>query len=202
MRGVGGVAGVLAVHAHPDDETLTMGATLAHYAAAGARVTLVTCTLGQLGEVMVPQLAHLSPDQLGECRRGELAAAMAELGVSDHRLLAGGRWRDSGMVWVRPGIAGVAPDADPRSFALADVDEAAAALVDVIIQVRPRAGVTYDPAGGYGHPDHVQAHRVTMRAVALAGARGRRWPRSTGCAPRARGPSASARPCRPTTRRP
>ena len=168
VRGVGGVGGVLAVHAHPDDETLTMGATLAHYAAAGVRVTLVTCTLGQLGEVMVPELAHLTPDQVGEHRRGELAAAMAELGVTDHRLLAGGRWRDSGMVWVRPGIAGVAPDADPRSFALADVDEAAAALVEVIAQVRPRAVVTYDPAGGYGHPDHVQAHRVTMRAVALA----------------------------------
>ena len=96
VRGVGGgVGGVLAVHAHPDDETLTMGATLAHYAAAGVRVTLVTCTLGQLGEVMVPELAHLTPDQVGEHRRGELAAAMAELGVTDHRLLAGGRWRDS-----------------------------------------------------------------------------------------------------------
>ena len=170
----GGSGGLLLVHAHPDDETLTTGATMAHYAASGARVTLVTCTLGQLGEVIGPELAHLTPDEVGEHRRGELAAAMTALGVRDHRLLAGGRWRDSGMVWVRPGIAGVAPDADPRSFALADVDEAAAALVEVIAEVRPRAVVTYDPGGGYGHPDHVQAHRVTMRALALAGAQG--WP--------------------------
>lgn len=160
--------GLLFVHAHPDDETLATGATMAAYAAAGAQVTLVTCTLGQLGEVLVPELAHLAPDQLGEHRRGELAAAMAELGVTDHRLLAQGRWRDSGMVWLAPGIAGVAPDADPRSFALADVEEAAAALADVLAEARPRAVVTYDPGGGYGHPDHVQAHRVTMRAVELA----------------------------------
>lgn len=159
---------MLFVHAHPDDETLATGATMAAYAAAGAQVTLVTCTLGQLGEVLVPELAHLSPDQLGEHRRGELAAAMAELGVTDHRLLAQGRWRDSGMVWLAPGIAGVAPDADPRSFALADVEEAAAALADVLAQTRPRAVVTYDSGGGYGHPDHVQAHRITMRAVELA----------------------------------
>ena len=141
---------------------------MAAYAEAGVRVTLVTCTLGQLGEVIVPELAHLGPDEVGEHRRGELAAAMAALGVADHRLLAGGRWRDSGMVWVRPGIAGVGPDADPRSFALADLDEAASAVAEVIAQVRPRVVVTYDPGGGYGHPDHVQAHRVTMAAVRLA----------------------------------
>ena len=163
--------GLLLVHAHPDDETLTTGATMARYAAAPVPVTLVTCTLGQCGEILVPQLAHLSPDELGEHRRDELALAMRELGVPDHRLLADGRWRDSGMVWVRPGIAGVAPDADPRAFALADVDQAAAALVEVLAQTRPRAVVTYDPGGGYGHPDHVQAHRVTMRALDLVGDR-------------------------------
>ena len=167
VPGGDGVGGLLLVHAHPDDETLNTGATMARYAAAGVPVTLVTCTLGQCGEVMSPGL-DLTPDQVGEHRRGELAAAMAELGVTDHRLLGDGRWRDSGMVWVRPGIAGVAPGADPRSFALADVEEAAAALAPVLAQVRPRAVVTYDPGGGYGHPDHVQAHRVTMRAVALA----------------------------------
>lgn len=163
--------GLLLVHAHPDDETLTTGATMARCAAAGVPVTLVTCTLGQLGEVIGPAPGR-TPDELGEHRRGELAAAMAELGVTDHRLLAGGRWRDSGMVWVRPGIAGVAPGADPRSFALADLDRAAAALLEVVAQVRPRAVVTYDPGGGYGHPDHAQAHRVTMRALDLAAARG------------------------------
>lgn len=163
-----GRGGVLLVHAHPDDETLATGVTMARYAAAGVPVTLVTCTLGQCGEVLLPGL-DLTPDQLGERRLAELAAAMVALGVTDHRLLAGGRWRDSGMVWLRPGIAGVAPDADPRSFALADVDEAAAALVPVLAELQPRAVVTYDPGGGYGHPDHVQAHRVSMRAVQLAG---------------------------------
>lgn len=162
-----GTGGVLAVHAHPDDETITTGATMARYAAAGVPVTLVTCTLGQRGEIMVPELAQLTPQQLGEHRRGELAAAMAVLGVRDHRLLADGRWVDSGMVWLEPGIAGVAPDADPQAFGLADLDEAAHALLEVMRQVRPRAVVTYDPQGGYGHPDHVQAHRVTMRAAEL-----------------------------------
>ena len=159
--------GLMLVHAHPDDETLTTGGTMAHYAAAGVPVTLVTCTLGQQGEIVPPELASLTPDQLGEHRRGELTEAMRALGVRDHRLLVGGRWRDSGMVWVRPGIAGVAPDADPLSFALADVDEIAEALVQVLDDVRPRAVVTYDPDGGYGHPDHIQAHRTTMRAVEL-----------------------------------
>ena len=155
------------MHAHPDDETLTTGATMARYAAAGVPVTLVTCTLGQCGEILPPG-PDLSPDQLGEHRRGELAAAMVELGVTDHRLLGGGRWRDSGMVWLSPGIAGVNPDVDPRAFALADVDEAAAELLPVLALLKPRAVVTYDPGGGYGHPDHVQAHRVCMRAVELA----------------------------------
>jgi len=164
--------GVLLVHAHPDDESITTGATMARAVAAGVPVTLVTCTLGQRGEIMAPQLAHLTPQQLGEHRLGELTAAMGELGVRDHRLLAGGCWHDSGMVWLAPGIAGTAPDAGPSSFALAGVDEAAAALLEVVEGVRPRAVVTYDPGGGYGHPDHVQAHRVTMRAVELAARRG------------------------------
>ncbi|HEX8496866.1 MAG TPA: N-acetyl-1-D-myo-inositol-2-amino-2-deoxy-alpha-D-glucopyranoside deacetylase [Actinomycetales bacterium] len=188
-----GSGGLLLVHAHPDDESLTTGATMARYAAHGVPVTLVTCTLGQRGEISAPDLAHLTPDELGEHRRGELAAAMRALGVADHRLLGGGRWRDSGMVWLRPGIAGVAPDADPRSFALAGLDECAASLLEVIADVRPRAVVTYDPNGGYGHPDHVQAHRVTMRAVELAAQRGSgpdraywiRTPRSTALRERA-----------------
>lgn len=158
---------LLLVHAHPDDESIGTGATMARYAAAGVPVTLVTCTLGQCGEILPPG-PDLSPDQLGEHRRGELAAAMVALGVTDHRLLGDGRWRDSGMVWLSPGIAGLGPDVDPRAFALADVDEAAAELVPVLAQLQPRAVVTYDPGGGYGHPDHVQAHRVSMRAVELA----------------------------------
>src|SRR5215471_13832140 len=93
---------LLLVHAHPDDESIATGATMAKYAAEGAGVTLITCTLGELGEIIPPELAHLAADRenrLGEYRIGELAAACAALGVEDHRFLGWpGRWRDSGMM--------------------------------------------------------------------------------------------------------
>lgn len=156
---------LLLVHAHPDDESINNGVTMAKYAAEGAHVTLVTCTLGEEGEVIPPALAHLAADRddtLGTHRVRELAAAMAELGVTDHRFLGGpGRFRDSGMMG--------APQNDrPEAFWSADVDDAAAYLVEVIREVRPQVLVTYDPNGGYGHPDHIQAHRVAMRAAELA----------------------------------
>ncbi len=160
---------LLFVHAHPDDESIGTGATMAKYAAEGAQVTLVTCTLGELGEVIPPSLAHLAAeaeDRLGEYRIGELAAACAALGVTDHRFLGGpGRWRDSGMM-------GTAGNEDPRCFWQADLDEAAAALLEVIREVRPQVLVTYDANGFYGHPDHIQAHRVAWRAFERAGAGG------------------------------
>ncbi|MGP4000926.1 N-acetyl-1-D-myo-inositol-2-amino-2-deoxy-alpha-D-glucopyranoside deacetylase [Streptomyces sp. 8N706] len=159
---------LLLVHAHPDDETINNGATMAKYAAEGAHVTLVTCTLGEEGEVIPPALAHLAADRedaLGDYRLGELAAAMEELGVTDHRLLGGpGRYRDSGMM-------GVASNDRPECFWRADVDEAAAHLVEVMREIRPQVMVTYDEQGGYGHPDHIQAHRVAMRAAELAAER-------------------------------
>jgi N-acetyl-1-D-myo-inositol-2-amino-2-deoxy-alpha-D-glucopyranoside deacetylase len=159
---------LLAVHAHPDDETLATGGTLARYARDGrTAVTLVTCTLGQRGEVIPSELRHLTGQALGRHRRVELDRAAAALGVSDHRLLADGRWTDSGMEWVRPGIAGPARDVGLEAFARVSVDEAADALAAVLREVRPHVVVTYDPEGGYAHPDHVQAHRVTMRAVEL-----------------------------------
>jgi len=157
---------ILFVHAHPDDETIGNGATMARYAAEGAHVTLVTCTLGEEGEVLVPELAHLAADRddlLGRKRVQELATAMEALGVTDHRYLGGaGRYRDSGMM-------GLPTNERPDSFWQADLDEAAGQLVAVIREVRPQVVVTYDENGGYGHPDHIQAHRVAMRAVALAG---------------------------------
>jgi N-acetyl-1-D-myo-inositol-2-amino-2-deoxy-alpha-D-glucopyranoside deacetylase len=157
---------LLLVHAHPDDESIGTGTTMAKYAAEGARVTLVTCTLGEEGEIIPPSLAHLAAgreDRLGEYRIGELAAACAVLGVTDHRFLGGpGRWRDSGMM-------GTPANADPRCFWRADLDEAARALLDVISEVRPQVLVTYDANGYYGHPDHIQAHRVAWRAFELAG---------------------------------
>jgi N-acetyl-1-D-myo-inositol-2-amino-2-deoxy-alpha-D-glucopyranoside deacetylase len=156
---------LLLVHAHPDDETIGNGVTMAKYAADGAHVTLITCTLGEEGEVLVPELAHLAADQddqLGQHRIGELATAMEALGVKDHRFLGGpGRFRDSGMM-------GLPTNDRPDTFWQADLDEAAGLLVDVIREVRPQVVVTYDDNGGYGHPDHIQAHRVAMRGVELA----------------------------------
>ncbi|MFF3438162.1 N-acetyl-1-D-myo-inositol-2-amino-2-deoxy-alpha-D-glucopyranoside deacetylase [Streptosporangium sp. NPDC002721] len=156
---------LMLVHAHPDDETIGSGATMAKYAAEGAHVTLVTCTLGEEGEVIPPELAHLAADRddtLGEHRVGELAAACAALGVTDHRFLGGpGRWRDSGMM-------GVASNHRANAFWRADLDEAAGELVRIIREVRPQVLVTYDENGFYGHPDHIQAHRVAWRAVELA----------------------------------
>jgi len=138
---------------------------MAKYVDEGVHVTLVTCTLGEEGEVLLPELAHLASDQedaLGAHRQTELAAAMAELGVTDHRLLGGpGRFRDSGMM-------GTPQNDRPDCFWRADLLEAATELVAVIREVRPQVVVTYDDFGGYGHPDHIQAHRVTHYAVALA----------------------------------
>ncbi|MGN6474564.1 MAG: N-acetyl-1-D-myo-inositol-2-amino-2-deoxy-alpha-D-glucopyranoside deacetylase [Mycobacteriales bacterium] len=157
---------LLLVHAHPDDETIATGATMAKYAAAGARVTLVTCTLGEEGEILVPELGHLASDRdggLGEHRIGELNDAMAALGVTDHRWLGGaGRWRDSGMM-------GTPTNDNPDCFWRADLDEAIGERVKVIREVRPQVVVGYDDNGGYGHPDHIQAHRVTVGAFEAAG---------------------------------
>ncbi|MDN5853817.1 MAG: N-acetyl-1-D-myo-inositol-2-amino-2-deoxy-alpha-D-glucopyranoside deacetylase [Actinomycetia bacterium] len=163
---------ILLVHAHPDDETIGNGATMARYAAEGAAVTLVTCTLGELGEVLVPELEHLAAhrnDGLGEHRIGELTKAMEILGVTDHRFLGGpGRYRDSGMIYAEDGSATVPPDVSDDSFWRADLLEASTHLVEVIREVRPQVLVTYDDFGGYGHPDHVQAHRVAHYAASLA----------------------------------
>ena len=154
---------VLLVHAHPDDETINNGATMAHYADLGASVTLVTCTRGEEGEVLVPELSHLAStatDKLGEHRISELTDAMKELGVTDFRFLAEGkkRYRDSGMM-------GTEPNNRPDVFWQADIEEATQYLVSVIEEVKPHVLITYDEIGGYGHPDHIQAHRIAMLAA-------------------------------------
>ena len=153
---------VLLVHAHPDDETINNGATMALYAALGAQVTLITCTRGEEGEVLIPELTHLASsetDSLGDHREIELANAMKALGVSDFRFLAEGKgkYRDSGMM-------GTEPNNRPDVFWQADLEDAADHLVKVIDEVKPHILITYDEIGGYGHPDHIQAHRVAMRA--------------------------------------
>jgi N-acetyl-1-D-myo-inositol-2-amino-2-deoxy-alpha-D-glucopyranoside deacetylase len=163
---------LLLVHAHPDDESIGQGATMAKYAAEGRGVTLVTCTAGEMGEILVPDLEHLAADRedgLGPHRREELASAMKALGVTDHRFLGGfGTYRDSGMKWHEDGHAVAADETDPRAFANADLTEASDHLVAVIREVRPQVLVTYDQFGGYGHPDHIQAHRVATYGAALA----------------------------------
>jgi len=163
---------LLLVHAHPDDETINNGATMAKYAAEGVGVTLVTCTAGEMGEVLVPELGHLASDHddaLGPHRREELAAAMRVLGVTDHRFLGGfGAYRDSGMKWHDDGHAVPADETGDDAFWNADLTEAADHLVEVLREVRPQVLVTYDQFGGYGHPDHIQAHRVATYAATLA----------------------------------
>lgn len=157
---------VVAVHAHPDDETLATGVALAHHVGRGDRVHVITCTLGEEGEVIPAELAHLEGDPaLGPHRAGELRRAMAQLGV-DHDYLAAGssrltapRWRDSGM-------AGSEAAANSRAFAGAPVSQAADLLAERLGILLPDLVLTYDQDGGYGHPDHIQTHRVTAAAVA------------------------------------
>jgi len=163
---------LLFVHAHPDDETLATGLTMAAHVRRGHEVHLLTCTLGEEGEIIPPELAHLAADRddsLGPWRAEELRRAMAVLGAH-HRVLgedpAAGvrsRYRDSGMAGT--------PSADhPRAFVRADPAEAAGMVAAVITEVSPDVVVTYDRHGGYGHPDHIQTHRVTLAALAgLAG---------------------------------
>jgi N-acetyl-1-D-myo-inositol-2-amino-2-deoxy-alpha-D-glucopyranoside deacetylase len=162
---------LLFVHAHPDDETLTCGITMAHHVALGDEVHVLTCTLGEEGEVVPPELAHLQGadgDPLGPFRLGEIREAMRRLGVQQTVLgaenpsdrLAGplSRYRDSGM-------AGMPSTQHPRAFAAADVETVGALVAEHIRKLRPDVVVTYDATGGYEHPDHVQTHRVTMAGL-------------------------------------
>lgn len=156
---------VLLVHAHPDDEALWTGTAIAHHVDAGDDVTVVTCTLGEEGEVIPAELAHLEGDgpALAAHRVTELAGSAAALGFRSVLLGDDGsgrpRWRDSGM-------AGTPPFEHPLAFANRDPREPGAEIARVVREVRPDVVVTYDPAGGYLHPDHVQAHRATVAALA------------------------------------
>jgi N-acetyl-1-D-myo-inositol-2-amino-2-deoxy-alpha-D-glucopyranoside deacetylase len=161
---------LLLVHAHPDDETINNGVTMAKYAASGAQVTLVTCTRGEEGEVLVTELANLASDKddkLGEHREVELKDAMVQLGINDFRFLGAPnkKWRDSGMMGTTQNDRG-------DVFWQADLDEASHELVKIILEIQPQVLITYDEFGGYGHPDHIKAHRVAMRATELAAEQG------------------------------
>jgi N-acetyl-1-D-myo-inositol-2-amino-2-deoxy-alpha-D-glucopyranoside deacetylase len=154
---------LLLVHAHPDDETINNGATMAMYAALGADVTLVTCTRGEEGEVLVEEHSHKAAthdDLLGEHREIELADAMKALGIKDYRFLGHPhrKYRDSGMMETEP-------NKRDDNFWNAPFDEATSHLVEIFEEVKPHILITYDEYGGYGHPDHIQAHRVAMAAA-------------------------------------
>ena len=161
---------LLLVHAHPDDETINNGVTMAKYAKDGAQVTLVTCTRGEEGEVLVAELASLASDKddkLGQHREIELKDAMVHLGISDFRFLGAPnkKWRDSGMMGM--------PQNDRADvFWKSDLEESANELVSVILEIKPQVLITYDEFGGYGHPDHIKAHQVAMRAAEIAETKG------------------------------
>ncbi len=169
---------LLLVHAHPDDETIATGGTIAKYLAAGAEVTVVTCTLGEEGEVIGARWSGLAADggadQLGGYRIGELGAALTALSpdaaapVLPTFLGGAGRWRDSGM-------AGAPSNGHPRAFIGAGVDAPAAVLAQVIADTRPQVLVSYDPVGGYGHPDHIAVHAICAAAIDVAARADEPW---------------------------
>ena len=151
---------LMTVHAHPDDETIGVGGTMARAVADSRRVVLVTGTRGELGEIVVPEMdTPANHHRLGEIRSGELEAAMAKLGVTEWENLG---YRDSGMM-------GDTGNRDPRSYWQADLDEAIGRLVWFVRQVRPDVMTTYNDFGGYGHPDHIRTHLVAVGAFARAG---------------------------------
>jgi mycothiol conjugate amidase Mca len=151
---------LLAVHAHPDDESISMGGTMARYAAEGARVICVTCTHGEEGEIVVPELD--TPEnhaRLAEIRREEIARSLAHLGSVEHRWLG---YRDSGMM-------GTPANEHPEAFWQADLDEAIGRVVRLIRESQPHVVASYNAFGGYGHPDHIRAAIVAAQGFERAG---------------------------------
>ncbi|MGA4669185.1 PIG-L family deacetylase [Propionibacteriaceae bacterium Y1923] len=170
---------VLFVHAHPDDETLATGALIAQLTADGVQVDLVTCTRGERGELVPGVLpGPVTPQELSRIREGELATAVAHLGIEQHAFLGtppasrdgqARTYEDSGMEWVRPGLAGPAADASPAAFSVQPVDDLVADLSALVAATEPQAVLGYDAGGGYGHPDHVRAHEVARLTAERAG---------------------------------
>ncbi|GAA0034963.1 PIG-L family deacetylase [Brevibacterium metallidurans] len=171
---------ILFVHAHPDDETIATGGTIAALVADGDQVTVLTATRGEGGEVIPPEMKALEGDRAGlaQVRESEIDAAMRALGVTDHRFLGtrrGGaatlperRFEDSGMAWGPDGHAVPAPSMPAAALCAAEVSEVADYIAAVIDEVRPHAVITYSANGGYGHPDHVRVHDATVAAVEAA----------------------------------
>lgn len=147
---------LLAIFAHPDDESFGSGGALARYAAEGVQVALVCATRGEVGEIADPTLA--TPETLGQVREAELRCACQALGIAAPILLG---YRDSGM-------AGTPANNDPRAFVNASANEVVAWLVNLIRRLQPQVVLTFDPNGGYGHPDHIAIHRHTLAAFHIA----------------------------------
>ena len=147
---------LLAVFAHPDDEAFGTGGSLTVYSRSGTRVVLVCATRGEVGEISDPSLA--TPETLGEVRENELRCAAETMGISELAFLD---YRDSGMV-------GSAENQDPRAFINAPAEQVVNQLVGVLRRVRPQVVVTFEPNGGYGHPDHIAIHQHTVSAFHAA----------------------------------
>ncbi|RWZ52623.1 GlcNAc-PI de-N-acetylase [Labedella phragmitis] len=175
-----GVGRALVVHAHPDDETIASGGLLAELLARGIAVTLLTATRGERGEIVAGTLdPTLDEASLAAARAAELRGALTTLGVEDHHWLGrpparGGnreprRYRDSGMTWVRPGLAGPADDAGPDAFARSPLDEAIDDVSALLTAVAADVVISYASDGGYGHPDHIRTHESALGAARRAG---------------------------------
>ena len=150
---------LLTVHAHPDDESISTGGVMARYAAEGVHVVCVTCTGGEHGEIVVPEMdTPHNHARLAEIRRDELARALAHLGPIDQRWLG---YVDSGMM-------GTPENDDPDSFWQADFDQAVERLTAIVREVQPQVMVSYNDFGGYGHPDHIRAALITKAAFERA----------------------------------
>jgi N-acetyl-1-D-myo-inositol-2-amino-2-deoxy-alpha-D-glucopyranoside deacetylase len=155
--------GLMAFHAHPDDEVISTGGVLARYAERGEQVVVVTATDGAEGEIHNYDDPDSIRPRLAEVRAAEVRAALDVLGVTHHEFLG---YRDSGMM-------GTEPNDHPESFWRADFMEATGRLVELIRRYQPEVLVIYDPFGGYGHPDHINVHRIGMAAFAGAADHGR-----------------------------
>ncbi len=168
------------VHAHPDDETLATGALIAHLVQEGHRVSVLTATRGEMGEVVPGPFSELAGTPALEARREEeLAGALKVLGVSDSAFLGTSlarakglserRYLDSGMRWITEHVAGPADHADERSLCAAAEEDVVADISAYLRHVEADLVISYDADGGYGHPDHVAMHHMTQRAAEEAG---------------------------------
>ena len=166
---------VLAVYAHPDDETLLAGGVLALAVRRRRRVVVVTATRGEMGEMIGSPDLEGDAEAVAGIRVQELGDALSLLGVREHHFLdhlpapAPQRWSDSGMAWIEPHLAGPSPHAPTSALSLGDLEVQAEVLAQYIRELKPSLVLCDEPGGSYGHPDHVRSHQLTMRAVELAG---------------------------------